>query len=280
MSSRWCVNISKLGLQLRKLNCVRVRRNCTHVCVLERHPRIRSAWLFGLWFFQSQSSIRPQDLYLKIANMLDTGGSPDILWPGMLKMDTTFTQTARSSGQLIVSSSLELATPPELSGRGNWRSDWTDFPVVWAILRHHLVHLYSSKCRNWIYFILRNDEFTCFAWVMAYLSSKCLSCDPCLAVNPHLTGTTSFRRPSVYDKSLDRDAVWRWHEPTCPQYVTSYTLICISGNDYCVLIWCGTIIPSNQFKSTLCFSRYAKKMNKRNDKNISCLGKNKITWSE
>lgn len=218
MSSQWCMNVAKLGLQLRKLNCVWVRRNCTRVCVLESQPRIRSPWVFGLWFFQSQSSTRPQDLKLKIANMFDTGGSPDILWPGMLKMDPTFTQTARSSGQLIVSSSLELATPPELWGRANWRSYWTDFPVVWAILRHRLVHLYSSKCRNWIHFSLRNDEFTCFVWVMAYLSSNCLSCDPCLAVNPHLTGHTSFCRPSVCDKSLDRDSVWRWHAPTCPQY--------------------------------------------------------------
>lgn len=94
-----------------------------------------------------------------------------------------------------------------MSGRENWRSDWTNFPVVWAILCQHLVNLYSSKCGNWIHFSLRNDEFTCFVWVMAYLSSKCLSCDPCLAVNPHLTGHTSFHRPSVCDKSLDRDCL-------------------------------------------------------------------------
>lgn len=186
----------KWGLQLRKLNCVWVRRTCKRARVLERQPRIRSARLFGMRFFQSQYSTRPRDLKFKIANMFDRGGSPDILSPGMLKMDSTFIQSARSSGQLIVSSSLE-ATPPELSGRGNRGSDWTDFPVVWAILRHHLVHLYSLKCRNWIHFSLRKNKFACFAWVMAYLSSKRLSCDPCLPVNPHLTGYT---RPSVCDK--------------------------------------------------------------------------------
>lgn len=95
--------------------------------------------------------------------------------------------------------------------------------MVWTILRHHLVHLYSSKWRNWIHCSLRNDEFTCFVWVMVYLSSKSLSCDPCLAVNPHLTGHTSFRAPSVCDKRLDRDSAWRWRAPTCPHYVTSYT---------------------------------------------------------
>lgn len=42
--------------------------------------------------------------------------------------------------------------------------------------------------------------------VMVYLSSRCRSRDPCLAVQPHHLGQTSFGRPSVCYKGLDRDS--------------------------------------------------------------------------
>lgn len=67
MSSRWCVNVSKLGLQQRKLNCVRVRRNCMQTCLRARkaapHQICTDIWVvvFPVTIFYQTSRFEVKD---------------------------------------------------------------------------------------------------------------------------------------------------------------------------------------------------------------------------